>query len=297
MSIRTLATRIGKGLDATYRRIEEELKMLPHNNDVTAWYCNRKRFGGSLVVDGKYVAVKGYGEKIPLLWGSDYNTHDLPICLLAPSENFQSWVQYFTKLKNADYPLVSLTCDDNEAIRMAARYVFPDVVIQLCHVHFLENIRQALRVRSEETYRSFLADLEEHIFALPVLGKANLERHVRWRAPRHYDDSLKIATLNHIFDHSDLLTAYVNAKNWFHVECPKTTNLIESMNKQLQGRLKTIQGFETFQTAERWLSAWVLRRRLTPFTDCKGKFKHLNGKPPIENTRRGGTKIPNFFLL
>ncbi|TSC57640.1 MAG: hypothetical protein Greene041619_1068, partial [Candidatus Peregrinibacteria bacterium Greene0416_19] len=37
-----------------------ELDTLPHNNDVTAWYCNWKRFGGSLVVDGKYVAVKGY---------------------------------------------------------------------------------------------------------------------------------------------------------------------------------------------------------------------------------------------
>jgi hypothetical protein len=73
--------------------------------------------------------------------------------------------------------------------------------------------------------------------------------------------------------------------------------LIESFNKQLQGRLKTIQGFESFATAERWLSAWVLRRRLTPFTDCRGKFKKLNGRPSIENTRRGGTKIPDFFRL
>lgn len=275
----------------------QELIALPHNNDVTQWYCNRKRFGGSLVVDGKYVKVKGYPEKIPLLWGSDYKTHDLPICLLAPSENFEAWVQYFQKLKNADYPLVALTCDDNEAIRMAARYVFPNVVIQLCHVHFLENIRRTLKVRSEETYRSFLADLEEHIFALPFLGKDNLERHIRWRAPRHYDDPLKIATLNHIFAHSDLLTGYVRAENWFRAHCPKTTNLIESSNKQLQGRLKTIQGFESFATAERWLSAWVLRRRLTPFTDCRGKFKKLNGRPSIENTRRGGTTIPNFFQL
>jgi len=69
------------------------------------------------------------------------------------------------------------------------------------------------------------------------------------------------------------------------------------MNKQLNGRLKTIQGFESFETAERWLSAWILRKRLTPFTDCRGKFKKLNGTPSIENTRKGGMKIPDFFHL
>lgn len=296
-SIRTLASREGKGIGGTYRQLVRELTAIPHNNEVTEWYCNPKRFGGALVVDGKYVAVKGYEKKIPFIYGVDYRTHDVPVCLLAPSENFEALVQFFTKLKNVSYPLVSVTCDDNDAIRQAAQYVFPQVITQLCHVHFLENIRRQLQVRSEETYRGFLADLEEHIFALPRLGKDNLERHVRWRAPRHEDDPVKIATLNHIFDHSDLLTAYVRAENWFHIECPKTTNLIESYNKQLNGRLKTIQGFESFQTAERWLSAWMLRRRLTPFTDCRGKFRKLNGTHSLELTRRGGVKIPDFFGL
>ncbi|MFH0770609.1 MAG: transposase [Candidatus Peregrinibacteria bacterium] len=296
-SIRTLAARIGRGLDATYARLVKELGALPHNNDVTAWYCNWKRFGGSLVVDGKYVAVKGYAEKIPFIYGIDYVTHDIPVCLLAPSENFEALVQFFTKLKNMNYPLRSVTCDENDAIRMAAQYVFPGCIVQICHVHFLENIRRTLKVRSEETYRRFLADLEEHIFAVPLLGRERLEARIRWRSPRHYDDPVKIATMNHIFESSEKLTAYVRAKTVFHIDCPRTTNLIESMNKQLNGRLKTIQGFESFQTAERWLSAWILRKRFTPFTDCRGKFKGLNGTPSIENTRRGGLKIPDFFHL
>lgn len=295
MSIRSIAHRIGKSLDRTYTRIVEELQLLPHNNDVTHDYCNRKRFCGALVVDGKYVKVKGYERKIPFLYGMDYTTHDLPCCLLTNSESFEVWIQFFTKLKNMDYPLVAVTCDDNEAIRMAARYVFPNIVTQLCHVHFLENIRKQLQVRSDETFKSFVSDLEKHIFHVPVLGKANLERHIRWRAPRHYDDPIKIATLNHIFAHAAELTAYVDARNWYKVPCPKTTNIIESFNSQLEGRLKTIQGFESFHTAERWLSAWILRKRFTPFTDCRKPFQKLNGTYSLEHTRRGKVKLPNLF--
>ena len=290
-----MAAGIGKGTDAAYRRLVEELDALPHNNEITLSYCNPKRFCGFLVVDGKFVAVKGYDKKIPFIYGIDYLTHDIPICMLAPSENYQALLQFFTKLKNTGYELLALICDDNESIRMAARTVYPDVVVQLCHVHFLENIRKTLKIRSDETYRAFVKDLEEKIFNLPYLGQANLERHIRWRAPRHYDDPLKIATLEHIFEYADLLTGYVKAENLFHNGCPKTTNLIESYNKQINGRLKTIQGFQSFQSAERWLSAWILQRRLTPFTDCRKKFRHLNGICSLEKTRMKKFKLPKPF--
>jgi transposase-like protein len=280
---------------SAYRRIIRELAALPHNNEITLSYCNPKRFCGFLVVDGKYVAVKGYDRKIPFIYGIDYITHDIPICLLAPSENFQALVQFFTKLKNTGYELLCVICDDNESIRMAAKKVYPHCIVQLCHVHFLENIRKTLKVRSDETYRTFVKDLEEKIFKLPYLGQANLERHIRWRAPRHYDDALKISTLNYIFDYSDLLTGYVKAEQLFHNGCPKTTNIIEGCNKQLNGRLKTIQGFQSFQSAERWLSAWILQRRITPFTDCRKKFRHLNGTCSLEKTRMKKFKLPKLF--
>lgn len=294
-SIRTVAGKIDRGIDTAYRRITEELDALPHNNEITLSYCNPKRFCGFLVVDGKFIAVKGYDRKIPFIYGIDYATHDIPICMLAPSENYQALLQFFTKLKNTGYELLALICDDNESIRLAAKTVYPNVIVQLCHVHFLENIRKTLKVRSDETYRVFMKDVEDRIFDLPYLGQANLERHIRWRAPRHYDDPLKIGTLQHIFEYSDLLTGYVKAEQSHHNGCPKTTNLIESYNKQLNGRLKTIQGFQSFQSAERWLSAWILQRRMTPFTDCKKKFRHLNGICSLEKTRMKKFKLPKLF--
>jgi len=67
-------------------------------------------------------------------------------------------------------------------------------------------------------------------------------------------------------------------------DCPKSNNIIEAFNSHLQGRLKTIKGFKSFKGAERWLNAWMIRRRTKPFTDCEGRFKILNGKCSLEET-------------
>jgi len=32
-----------------------------------------------------------------------------------------------------------VVCDDNKNIKLAARFMFPNVLIQTCHNHFLEN--------------------------------------------------------------------------------------------------------------------------------------------------------------
>ncbi len=65
---------------------------------------------------------------------------------------------------------------------------------------------------------------------------------------------------------------------------PQTTNLIESFNSHIQGRLETIKGFESFEHANAWLNGYFLKRRSTPFTDCTGKFKHLNEKTSIQES-------------
>jgi transposase-like protein len=65
---------------------------------------------------------------------------------------------------------------------------------------------------------------------------------------------------------------------------PRTTNLIESFNSHLQGRLKTIKGFENFKNANNWLNIYFLRRRLKKFPDCEKQFKKLNGTASLELT-------------
>lgn len=76
---------------------------------------------------------------------------------------------------------------------------------------------------------------------------------------------------------------------------PNTTNLIECLNSHLQGRLKTIKGFQSFKHANLWLNGYFLRRRTKKFTDCTRKFKHLNGKKSIERSKKPEVDIPRLF--
>lgn len=64
---------------------------------------------------------------------------------------------------------------------------------------------------------------------------------------------------------------------------PRTTNLIEGWNStMLELRFASIRGFEKEHYARQYINALILKYRFHQFTDCKGKFKHLNGKTPLE---------------
>ena len=121
---------------------------LPENTWLSANFCNR--WSGRLVVDGKYVKVKGYDQKIPFIYGIDYLTHDIPVGLLAPSENEEAYYKFFVLLKTCKYPFQIVIADDNGAVRPALAKVFPTVRTQLCqrprilsqHFLWISNVRR-----------------------------------------------------------------------------------------------------------------------------------------------------------
>jgi len=132
ISFRKLAVKYDMSKSHAWDICHEELKKLPDNNELTHTYC--RRFSQILVCDGKYIHIKGYADKIPLLWGVDYLSHDIPICVLAVAENYQGWAKYFSffRLINS-YPRL-IACDDSSSLKMAARNVFPSVKIQTCYI-------------------------------------------------------------------------------------------------------------------------------------------------------------------
>ena len=107
---------------------------------------------------------------------------------------------------------------------------------------------------------------------------------------RNSVDDIPLRVLIDIDKRKDLLLGYLKYK---HV--PVTTNLIESYNSHLQGRLKTIQSFKSFSYANHWLNGYFLRRRFRIFTDCKGRFRHLNGKSSIQISKRRDVDLPRLF--
>jgi len=258
-----------------YRKVLNEMDKLPENTWLSNEFCNR--WSGRLVIDGKYIAVKGYDKKIPFIYGIDFLTHDIPVGLLAPSENLASYVQFFNLIRTIHYPLQIIIADDNGSAREALKLTYPTIRMQLCHNHYLENVRQLLQVRTEEKYRIFFYDLKTAFNPKNYPDNRNYQlRRLLWRHGKH--DQTVQTIIADVMDRYDRLFAY-----GYHMKhCPNTTNIIESYNSHLQARLKSIKGFQSFKSAERWLNAWMLRRRTKAFTDCDEPFKHLNGFSPLQ---------------
>lgn len=265
------------------------IKSLPSCLKLTYDFCDMSKFSGKLVFDGTYVAVKGYKNKIPMIWGFDYDAHDCPHSMLVPSENYQACVKYFYVLKRVGYNLKYLVCDDNDAIKLAARYAYPNVVIQTCLRHYLENLRKTLGTKTSDKYVPFLNDVKAAIYDMRLCDPELVFELIELNNIYH-KDALCMYVLSDIMQKRVELTNYHMFEN-----CPRTTNLIEGFNGHLKDRLKSIRGFKSFHTAARWLNAYVLRRRTTKFKACNGKFKCLNGKTPIENTLKNTKEIPNIF--
>ncbi len=264
------------------------MDLLPDNTWLTAKYCNR--FCGILIIDGKYVKVRGYKEKIPFIFCIDYLTHDPIVGILAPSENEEAFLKLFRLLKTCNYPLQIAVADDRSSLIPALKYHYPRALYQLCQVHYLENVREQLHTRTSGYHWHFFNSLSLHVF----------KKHTN---DRQLDDALHHLLTkraeNHPARQAIVMDIHRRRKELFAYtkipHCPSNTNLIELYNSHLQARLKSIKGFKSFHAAERWLNAYLIRRRTQPLTDCDTKFKHLNGKRSLQMTLKKQAEWPEIF--
>lgn len=271
----------------TYARVITELSNLPNNTELTKTLCDLNRCEGILILDGKYVTVKGFDRKIPFLFGLDYLTHDILHGELCLAEDEMAFSQYFQKLKDLGYNLRIVVADDRQGIKQALNKVFPYARLQLCQNHFLENIRQLLKIRSIPTYQNFFNSLKLHVFT-PYLTDEDITKGLQHVKETHAGKSFLLNNLLvDIENRRNELFAYRHFEN-----CPNNTNLIELYNSHLNGRLKTIKGFQGLTSARRWLNAWTIRRRTKTLTDCEGKFKYLNKHCSLEFTIKKQAQWP-----
>lgn len=262
---------------------------LPDNTWLTAKHCNR--FCGILIVDGKYIKVKNYEQKIPFIYGVDYLTHDPLVGMLAPSENEEAFLKFFRLLKTCNYPLQIAVGDDRSSLIPALKYHYPKALFQLCQNHYIENIRDQLHVRTSGYHHHFFHSLVKHVFKEHFDEKqlnAALHHVLTKRAG---NDPIRQAIVMDVYHRRTELFAYTHIPR-----CPKDTNLIELFNSHTNGRLPSLKGFKSFHAAERWLNAYLVRRRTNPFTDCEEPFKHLNKKCSLEMTLKKQTSLSEILL-
>lgn len=286
LSFRVLGRKYGISKSLAWEVCHEELKKLPDNNQFTFKYCSR--FSSIFLFDGKYFNVASERYDWVLLWGIDYFRHDVPIFTIAPSESYQSWARFFSYFRIISHHPELLVCDDNSNLKMAARSRFPEVKIQTCFNHFKENMRRTLKVRSDETYRPFMIRIESIL--KDKLSEENFNHWLFLLYRDYQHDPVCLAVLTNIERYKKELTAYRHIP-----QAPVTTNLIEGMNSHIEARLHSLRSFQTVEYARLWFNGFMLKRRFTKFTDCRGKFRHLNGKTGVEMTKKQGVVIPIYF--
>lgn len=271
-----------------YREVFRELASLPTCLNVTESFCVYT--SGIFIVDGKYVKVRGYAQKIPFIYCIDYETHDILFGILAPSEDERAFLQIFSTLKRLNYPLRIVVADDRSSLPIALKRIFPHIPLQLCLNHYLENIRQRLHFRTDPTHRHFFHALKRHVFDEYTDDQGlNAALHDIFMN-RCEGNLIREAIVMDIDRRRAELFAYTNVAN-----CPNTTNLIELFNSHFNARIKSLKGFKTQKHAVLWLNGLMLRRRTKPFTDCSMKFKHLNGKSSLEMSMKKQARWPEML--
>jgi len=258
-----------------FNRVLEELESLPDCFELTQECCEYS--SGILIIDGKYVKVRGYKERIPFIYLIDYETHDILFGILARSESEEAFLKIFNKLKQLNYPLKIVVSDDRSSLPLALKQIYPDIQNQLCLNHYLENIRKNLNIRTDPTHRHFFNSLKKYVFDEYEDDKKLNEvlRHVWFK--RCEDIPIRQNIVLEIDQRRKELFAYKNFP-----DCPNNTNLIELFNSHFNIRLRALKGFKNQDNANLWLNGLVIRRRTKPFTDCGPKFKHLNGKSSLQ---------------
>jgi transposase-like protein len=287
-SLRSISQELSISVGKSFNLYSKGLEKFPLCIDITRNYCSK--FCGILLVDGKYVKVRGYERKIPVIYGVDYLTHDIVHFVLGTSENYRLLLKFFTSLRLANYPLKAVVSDDNQNTPQACLKVYPHAIWQLCQNHYKHNLRISLNLANDDSYIPFMKNIET-LFSRKMGGEEFKLRASKIYDAYQYDDLAKKVMLD-IAKRSGELTAYTKIPN-----VPRTTNLIESLNSHLEGRLKTIKGLKSFKSAKLWLNAYFVRRRLKPFTDCTKQFRNLNGKSSLEQTLKDPSKLKDLLKL
>lgn len=286
ISFRRLSDKYKISPMTAWRICEAELKKLPNNNQFTFNYCNR--FSSIFVFDGKYFNVADQKYDYVLLWGIDYFRHDIPIFTIAPSENYQSWARYFSYFRIISHHPELVVCDDNSNLKMAARKCFPQVKIQTCFNHFKENIRRDLKVRSDNTYKEFMKGIESVFDSKYNDEVFNKKLYLLYQS--YHSDPVCLSVLTNIEKYKPELLGYRHIH-----QAPITTNLIEGLNAHIEARLVSLRSFQSVNHARLWFNGFILKRRFTKYTDCKGKFRYLNGKSGVEMTKKERINLPLLF--
>lgn len=234
----------------------------------------RPSWGGYLGVDGKRIRIRG--EEHVVLVGVDHPTQDLVHTLLLRAESGRAMAQLVEEARReAGYPLRGIVADLGIHFKDAHALNFPGIPYQACRAHFDRRLDVDIPKKGGER-AGLHAELKRRIReVLYAASEAEaLERYYaltadwgRYRGIGRYDPVLSLQR------NFSLYTAHLRAEG-----LPPDNNVTENVIKQLNKKLRLMEGFASLENADRYVRLLAGCYRFKRFTDsCRG-----NGKAPLE---------------
>lgn len=291
----------------------------------------RPRWSGFLAVDEKMVSV--HGRQL-WFYGAFDATGDVVHWRAVRELTVQEASAFLEEVKSLGYQCRGLVTDLDSVLTYAVERGYAGKPHQYCLKHALTVIETGLGYKSirarqwqrQQVVQRELRSLPDRRPSSLVRAKLRLDAWTR-KAQEDSASSHPLTTIRDrayaiLFAHTELeATRALRAlrhtrssrreKKWEVVQfferhwdrlmmhhrvpgLPRTNNIAEGFNRQVQRRIKTIESFQHEHTGTAYLNLLVSYLRLKPYTDCRGYRKHLNGKSRLQAA--GITKTPANWL-
>ena len=228
-------------------------------------------------IDGKVILING--RQHCLLIGVDHPTQDLVHALVLPVENSDGFARLETEARlDGGYPLLGVVSDLGPGFAQAHRDHFGAVPFQACRVHFDRRLDSDIPKFSWSKRAPLYAEFKDRIRA--VLYASGIDE-ARTRLSdlvaerKRFKGTGRVDSLRALERNFDLYTAHHLTPG-----LPADNNVTENVIKQLNKKLRLMEGFKSVESAELYVRLLVGCYRFKRFTDsCR---KTSNGKAPLE---------------
>jgi len=221
-------------------------------------------WGGYLGVDGKAVFIKGIEHA--LLIAVDQTTQDVVHARLVKAETIEGFYRLVREaVVVAGYPLSGLIIDASSSFVIAHSHYLARLPLQLCRIHFCRNLDYEIAKAKRAPDAWLRAELKQRIRAT-LFASTYLEARHRLQTlladAAHYQGLSRHDTLGQLQKRFELLMTHHH-----HPGLPPDSNITENVIKQLGKKLRLMEGFQTVETAQRFVRLLVACYRFKRFTD------------------------------
>jgi hypothetical protein len=321
LSYRVIAKRVkerlGKELTATLacRMVNEIARMSKSSLEIKRDY--QPNWSGYLTLDDKWVRVKG--ERMLSLVAVD-GSGDALHSEVHPEQTQEVYDQFLVYLRDRlEYPFRAVTTDfDTRLDKAVRRVISPGIAYQKCLWHAqqivkglidypqtrrrfikltqqIKQFKESLADRKQSSYDAThrIGQLEAELvtlrpqyqqkdqlmerFGQMVFASQRTTSERLWKTFRRLYGRAYPAVVRFVATHWEGLLQHQRNAAIF-----KTTVRAENFNKQLERRYKTIEAFQSVQTAFHYQNLYRSYLRFKPYTDCRGNRKAANGSSPLQ---------------